>query len=226
MLVRRIVFGVTIFVAATILGEARGGIFETLDKSIHDATGLPTPHHPKIELPNPTEALKSNADLAASIAAATGCAKCATDISNLGASGKKLISDAVNSYGFFIAPPGDLGGQLLLRVLTKENEDTSVQVETANPSEPTKSTPIWDIVAECLVQREGSRIDAYSSVEFASLSQIKDGDLKATASKECPEYNIGQSKSITSVEMLMAGASVNPRAKEGTLKYVIVGKAR
>lgn len=212
-----------LFMAAT----ARADIFSDADKAVHKATGLPTPGNPKLELPDPIGAATANADLAADIAATTGCASCAKDIRDIGASGQDLVLKAIGKYGYVIAPPGDLGGRLVLHILTKNHEEHQVEIPTVNPPPPTPSTASWDIVADCLIQRDAGRIDAYSMVEFANVANIKDGDiLRATAPKVCPEFNIGSAKSITSAEMLMAGASVDPRGKEGDLRYLIIGKAK
>jgi hypothetical protein len=163
--------------------------------------------------------------LAADIAKQSGCEQCAKDISNAGAAVQKLISDAASKYGYIIVPPGDVGGQIILHILTADSQNETVPIDTTNPPPPTPQTKEWAVTVDCLVQR-GSRFDAYSIDEIPNMTEMDDGSIvDVTAKAVCSEYDVGSSKSVTSAKMLLAGEGENPRAKPGKMKYFLIGKA-
>jgi hypothetical protein len=204
--------------------QSSGDFLGSLDSAVHNATGLPTPKHQKVELPNPGKQVQDQVAIAAEVTAATGCKQCAKDITNAGVLGQKAISDAAQSYGYIIVPPGDLGGILLVHMMTPDGETHAVPVQTSDPPPPTAQTKTWDVTVDCLAQG-GGLFKAYAIDDIPNVANIKDGEIvNVTARKVCPEYNIGQMKSVTSGKMLMAAAGDDPRGKPGTLRHWMFGK--
>jgi hypothetical protein len=167
---------------------------------------------------DPGVLLKDPIGAVTDLASKTGCYRCDVVINQALPEDKRQIANAVITTGFVTSPLGPIGSIITLGVLfspgpNQEAQGKDIPVPTTN-APPTGN--VYQVAVDCIVQRPGGRIEAYSVQSIAQIQSFKKGDtLNLSAPKVCSEYNVGDVHSVTSASMKMTGVAIDPSAVVG-----------